>query len=259
MIDDLGIDEWYLESNQRGHWLAFNASLFDAEELVEVLDATSLGVKAWGESFRPAADGVRYDWYILLKSKCMRDECLRLLGGLLDRRREEPTNEIVQDPPRAGKSLWQRVVSVLPWVHDKQGDSSAPSEARPTRSVFNDLAGNRITRTVHELHVTFDTGSWPSNGVLRELGYKVGQNGLGPVERRRILRTAYAVTLTGVSKETRSYIAEWGEPNSQQRADKIERCLSNFAEVARRRSADMSEAIADWEDDLDWFRREGAR
>lgn len=259
MIDDLGIDEWYLESNQRGHWLAFNASLFGAEELVDALDATSLGVKAWGESFRPATDGVRYDWYILLRSKCMRDECLRILGGLLDSGREEPTKTTIQDPPRAGKSFWQRVVSVLPWVHDEQEDSSAAGEAPPTRSVFDDLADKLTTRPVHELHVTFDTGSWPSSGVLSELGYKVGRSGLGPVERRRILRTAHAVTLIGSSKETRSYIAEWGEPNSRQRADKIERCLSNFAEVARRRSADMSEAIEDWEDDLDWFRRERAQ
>lgn len=133
MIDDLGIDEWYLESNQRGHWLAFNASLFDAEELVEVLDATSLGVKAWGESFRPAADGVRYDWYILLKSKCMRDECLRLLGGLLDRRREEPTNEIVQDPPRAGKA------SGNGWYRCSRGFTTSKGTHRlPARRVQRD-------------------------------------------------------------------------------------------------------------------------
>lgn len=253
MNDDLGIDEWYLESNPRGHWLAFNASQFGAEMLVEALDGTTLGTRAWGESFRPAADGISYDWYILIASKCRRDECLRILqcmlgSGLTD------LDPLPDAPPKQGKSFWQRVASILPWVHD---EPLAPigSGTPPPRAGYDDLH----RRPIHELHVSFETGSWPSSGVLRELGYKVGRSGLGPVERHRILRASLDVKLVATSREAIDYTQEWGRPNSAQRADKIERCLKAFAENARRRSADMSEAIADWEDDLEWFRREGSQ
>lgn len=253
MIDDLGIDEWYLESNPRGHWLAFNASQIGAEMLVEALDATSLGARAWGESFRPAADGISYDWYVLIASKCRRDECLRVLEGILGSDGVSP--ELLSGAhPHPGKSFWQRVVSLLPWVHDDP-TSDIVAETPPARSVFDDLNDVR-RRPVHELHVSFETGTWPASGVLSELGYKVGRSGLGPAERHRILRTALTVTLVATSREANDYIQDWGRPNSRQRAAKIERCLVKFADNARRRSADMSEAIADWEDDLVWFRGE---
>lgn len=240
MIDDLGINEWYLESNPRGHWLAFNASQAGAAMLVEALDATPLGTRAWGESFRPAADDNSYDWYVLIASKCSRDECLLVLERMLGSGIAGSVPPGRDDRPYPGKNLWQRVVSVLPWVHDP------PAEA----------ADGETTSAVHELHVSFETGSWTSSGVLSELGYKVGRSGLDAADRHRILRTTLNVTLVAMSREVDAYIQDWGRPNSRHRAAKIERCLKAFAENARRRTADMSEAITDWEEDLDWFRRE---
>jgi hypothetical protein len=82
----------------------------------------------------------------------------------------------------------------------------------------------------------------------------VGKSGLGPDLRRQILRNAMMIELVANSAESEQYLGEWGSPNSRQRAAKIERCLAGFAAGARRRNADISEAIADWEDDLAWFR-----
>ncbi len=154
MIDDLGIDEWYLESNPRGHWLAFKANRFGAEMLVEALDATTLGTRAWGESFRPAADGILYDWYILIASKCRRDECLRVLEGMLGPNvaASEPSSSA---QPHQGKSFWQRVASILPWVHDEPAIASG-ADPPPSRSVFDDLNDDLHRRPIHKLHVSFE-------------------------------------------------------------------------------------------------------
>lgn len=257
MTEHFDIKGWHLETNQRGHWLAFNSSPDEAERLVEVIGDTRLGVRAWGDSFRPARNGVSYDWYVLLKSRDTRPECLHILSGLLNPRdgdSEGDDNVGPVDDSRVTKSFWERVISVLPWVHDPESSSAG---AEPVRQDADDDDLN--ARPVYELMVNFDTGSWPAAGVLSELGYKVGRSGLGPAARRHVLRTALVVDLVASTSETESYVREWGLPGSRQRADKIERCLIGFANVASRRKADMSEALADWEDDLAWFRTERNR
>lgn len=152
------------------------------------------------------------------------------------------------------KSFWQQLVSFLPWVHDKPEKVMSPpsSERTDDPAVDDDINA----RPVHQLVVDFDTGAWPASGVLKELGYKVGKNGLGPLVRRQILHNALTVELIATSADAESYLRQWGAPSTRQRAAKIERCLAGFAENARRRDADMAEAIADWESDLAWFARE---
>lgn len=241
----IDVDDWFLETNQRGHWLAFNASRNNAQRLVDAVSRTRLGVRTWDESFRPARNGVTYDWYVLLKFRGDRNECLLVLDDLL---RTRDAAAARGDPP-APRSFWNRVIGLLPWVHESETSSEAESSApRPA------VGDNLNVRPVYKLVVNLDTGSWPSEGVLRELGYKVGRSGLGSVTRRHILRNALSVELVAATTDSESYVREWGSPESEQRAEKIERCLVGFANNARRRRADMSEAIADWEDDLRWFR-----
>lgn len=158
------------------------------------------------------------------------------------------------------KSLWQQVVSVLPWVHDEPENGSRTAESKPEPAAPRSAptappASDYVkARPVYRLIVDFDAGAWPASGVLSELGYHVGKNGLGPDLRRRILRNAMTVELVATSAESKSYLRQWGPPNSGQRGAKIERCLAGFAAGARRKSADMAEAIADWDSDLAWFR-----
>jgi hypothetical protein len=105
-----------------------------------------------------------------------------------------------------------------------------------------------------KLIVQFDGGQWPVSGVLSEMGYRVGSSGLAEDERRRVLRDVFEVQLISSSPETNDYIQEWGPPQSSQRLAKMNRALSGFLDLARRRnSADMSGAIADWEADLAWL------
>lgn len=87
------------------------------------------------------------------------------------------------------------------------------------------------------------------------MGYRVGKtNGLASNDRRQILQRIYNAELVATSRETEAYIREWGAPGSVMRCRKMARCLSGFAAGARRKtSADMSEAIADWESDLQWL------
>ncbi|KRE25628.1 hypothetical protein ASG82_19010 [Mycobacterium sp. Soil538] len=109
---------------------------------------------------------------------------------------------------------------------------------------------------VHDrkLLVNFETGEWPSSGVLSEMGYRVGRNGLAESVRRTVLAEMLAVQLVAGSASASAYIEDWGKPNSQRRLQKVVNSISAFARNARRRAGDFSEAIADWESDLQWLR-----
>lgn len=81
--EDLGIGAWYLESNKLGHYLAFDASETAAERLAAAIDESGLGVLKLGASFRPAADGQQYDWYIRLRFRGSRARCLSEIEDIL--------------------------------------------------------------------------------------------------------------------------------------------------------------------------------
>jgi hypothetical protein len=104
-----------------------------------------------------------------------------------------------------------------------------------------------------KLVVNLDTGEWPTSGVLGALGYRVGRNGLPESVRRSILNEVLAVELVAGSAAAMDYVQQWGSPNSVGRLRKIVNSISAFARNARRRSGDFSEAIADWESDLQWL------
>jgi len=61
-LDD---DAWYVETNKWGHYVVFDASEEDAEEVAAVLDQ-GLGLIRWDASHRVADNGRRYDWFARL-------------------------------------------------------------------------------------------------------------------------------------------------------------------------------------------------
>lgn len=73
----LGIEDWYLESNQFGHYLVFDASEDAARRLVDAVESRGLGARRWDESSRQADNGQFYDWFIRLGFTGSRDECMR--------------------------------------------------------------------------------------------------------------------------------------------------------------------------------------
>lgn len=80
---ELGIGSWYLESSRLGHYLAFDASEAAAEQLANAIEESGLGVVKLGESFRPADNGQRYDWYIRLRFRGSSDKCLSVIEDIL--------------------------------------------------------------------------------------------------------------------------------------------------------------------------------
>lgn len=132
---------------------------------------------------------------------------------------------------------------------------------RLTRSTDRDSDADTVndgyrgdSEHIHQVLVKFDAGGRPDPGVLKQMGYRVGRSGLGASRRRSILEKVYGARLVATSMHTAGYVREWGEPNTRARATKIERALAGFVSNARRREADMSEAIDDWESDLAWLK-----
>lgn len=152
-----------------------------------------------------------------------------------------------------GKSFWQQVVSILPWVHDEAPGRRRRSPIAVPRSSAAPEAS--FDEPIYKLVIRFEAAPWPVSGVLKEMGYHVGKDGLIPTERRRILERVLRVQLIATSPETEDYIREWGTPGSSTRLRKMIGCLGGFIELAERRTnADMSGAIADWDSDLGWLR-----
>jgi hypothetical protein len=144
--------------------------------------------------------------------------------------------------------LWQRVRSFFRnWRDTAHADE--PVQEAP----WSDPGTAR--EPAAQLVIRFGGGvPWPVSGVLSEMGYHVGKNGLAPAERREILQRVFVVELVATSPETDDYIREWGAPGSTARCSKMANCLKGFIEINRRKTtADMSAAIADWESDLQWL------
>ncbi len=90
-------------------------------------------------------------------------------------------------------------------------------------------------------------------GLLKFMGYAVGQNGAYRNRRQQILDYVFNERVPKV--QSYEYMAEWGEPKSTCRLKKLADSLATFARNARRRrSSDMDHAIAEWEEDLRYLK-----
>jgi hypothetical protein len=90
-------------------------------------------------------------------------------------------------------------------------------------------------------------------GMLSFLEYHVGQlGGLSSFERKAILDRVFEGRLPKVFVD--SYMAEWSEPKSAKRLQKMAECIAAFARNAKRRKDDrMDQAIREWENDLEYL------
>ncbi|MFA0323229.1 hypothetical protein AB4519_02385, partial [Vibrio splendidus] len=95
---------------------------------------------------------------------------------------------------------------------------------------------------------------WPQMGMLKAVGYSVGANGLMTASRQRLLKHVYMQVLPYI--ESKSYVAEWGDPKSGSRLKKMAETLAAFARNAKRQKIDKSIAISEWEQDLAWLKDE---
>jgi hypothetical protein len=108
---------------------------------------------------------------------------------------------------------------------------------------------------VETLLIKGDGSLLPTHGILKDMGYRVGKNGLFPNERHEILRRTFRVQLVSTSGAASDYIAEWGGRCTLARFEKMDRVLGGLAaNAARKAKLDMSEAITDWNEDQKWLR-----
>jgi hypothetical protein len=95
----------------------------------------------------------------------------------------------------------------------------------------------------------------PQVGLLKHMGYSVGMNGLGSQSRHEILEEVFLSEALPVVTSS-DYMREWGERQSAKRLRKMANSIATFCRNAKHRSwSDMDEAIADWEEDLDWLKK----
>lgn len=90
------------------------------------------------------------------------------------------------------------------------------------------------------------------DGLLRYVGYSVGRQGEPQTVRRQILDCVFHNVLPRV--QSPEYMADWNAPTTAARLQKIAESIAAFARNAKRNARnDYSEAIADWESDLEYL------
>jgi hypothetical protein len=99
----------------------------------------------------------------------------------------------------------------------------------------------------------FTTEDWEKEGLLRAMGYQVGQ-GQGGDERFRRLLLCQVFEGPVPAIGSRAYIAGWGQPNSVARLKKMADSIASFVcNAKRKRTAALQVAIEDWEGDLQYL------
>ena len=76
-----GVAAWYVETNRFGHYVVFDADEHVAEALAGRLDDVGLDVIRWDESFRPADNGIQYDWFVRLGFDGDKADVIRLVDA----------------------------------------------------------------------------------------------------------------------------------------------------------------------------------
>jgi len=129
-----------------------------------------------------------------------------------------------------------------------------------------------IAERISQLEEEIDSFEWPStdaqegdgsldsgvfrhsSGLLRYMDYKVGVNGYRDRDRRDVLKRVYEEKLPNVNSA--AYMAEWGQPKSSQRLQKMADSIASFVRNAKRQSFnDLSMAIDEWESDLAFLKQ----
>lgn len=98
-----------------------------------------------------------------------------------------------------------------------------------------------------------DDETWPEEGLLSYMGYRVGQKGAIMDERRRILDYIYSQPVPRVISA--EYMAEWGSPKTGPRLQKMAESLAAFTRNSKRKLSKSDLAIHEWEADLEYLRK----
>lgn len=104
--------------------------------------------------------------------------------------------------------------------------------------------------------VGFSDGVWEEISPLKMFGYTVGKtNGWPPNKRKNFLSDFMTYVLP--VQVTQTYGDKYGEPNSPKRLQAVANLLASLTVAAKRKgSASMRYAIEDWENDLNYLKRD---
>lgn len=91
----------------------------------------------------------------------------------------------------------------------------------------------------------------PSRGMLKTIGYAVGNDGVGTVKRQLLLDHLIQGTLPFCGSP--AYMAEWGYPNSKKRYRKLRDVLNQLV-YKNRNFQEMASAIIHWQTDLEYIK-----
>ena len=94
--------------------------------------------------------------------------------------------------------------------------------------------------------------NWRQEGLLSNMGYRVGKRGLYKSKRRDILRDVFKGAIPNVGDP--DYMLEWGRPDTSKRLCKLANTLAALSRGAKRKESDMSMSIQDWDGDLGWLK-----
>ncbi len=137
-----------------------------------------------------------------------------------------------------------------PDPEDLWGPAPAPEEQE-------EILDLETLEPVETMTVAFAAdGDWPEVGPLGELGYRVGKvRGLPRHQRHDILFRCFRIQLIPTSTWTAEYIRDWGQRCSQHRWERMCRALEwSITKAERTTGRDMSVAIAEWQEDLQFLR-----
>ena len=96
----------------------------------------------------------------------------------------------------------------------------------------------------------------PKAGMLSFYGYRVGRtNGKKQDYRRKTLTKIYQEQNLPIIGRL-LYVQEWGEPESNERLQKMKNCLIGFLNGDYPAYFDMEKAFQEWRSDLNWLDEE---
>ena len=121
-----------------------------------------------------------------------------------------------------------------------------------------DEASNLLNQIEHEWKKRLDNylngdkkATRPDQGMLKTIGYKVGNDGIIYTKRRLLLDRVINGILPFCGSP--SYMAEWGEPKTKQRFKKLRDVLNQLI-IKNRNFPEMDVAVGDWSEDLKYIK-----
>ena len=138
----------------------------------------------------------------------------------------------------------------------KNDRSKAQRVLEQARPLFLELAALEFPDEPDGVPGVTDFGStegWPQQGLLTEMGYRVGNKDPGVHTRHAILKRVFQGPLVPVFSQ--EYMEGWGRDETLLRLYKLAWSIASFADLRLRKLGGVPDpAVQTWIEDLEWLR-----